>query len=143
MQPQIVLPLRACLAKPQITGARFRNKKALSLDKAFVSRGARIRTWDPLVPNQVHYRTVLHPELSFMLTLLSNIPKRDAKLLKDCNKQNFNLRFLFFCDPTGTRTPNLQLRRLLLYPVELSDLNTSVRRRGDSNPRYVLRRTTV
>ena len=25
------------------------------------------------------------------------------------------------CDPTGTRTPNLQLRRLLLYPVELSD----------------------
>ena len=27
-----------------------------------------------------------------------------------------------FCDPTGTRTPNRQLRRLMLYPVELSDL---------------------
>ena len=26
-----------------------------------------------------------------------------------------------FCDPTGTRTPNRQLRRLMLYPVELSD----------------------
>ena len=30
------------------------------------SRGARIRTWDPLVPNQVHYRTVLHPEQSLV-----------------------------------------------------------------------------
>ena len=27
-------------------------------------RGTRIRTWDPLVPNQVHYRTVLYPENS-------------------------------------------------------------------------------
>ena len=26
-------------------------------------------------------------------------------------------------DPTGTRTPNRQLRRLMLYPVELSDLH--------------------
>jgi hypothetical protein len=30
--------------------------------------------------------------------------------------QHFNIR-----DPTGTRTPNRQLRRLMLYPVELSD----------------------
>ena len=27
----------------------------------------------------------------------------------------------FLSDPTGTRTPNRQLRRLMLYPVELSD----------------------
>ena len=27
-------------------------------------------------------------------------------------------------DPTGTRTPNRQLRRLMLYPVELSDLQS-------------------
>lgn len=26
------------------------------------SRGTRIRTWDPLVPNQVRYRTALHPD---------------------------------------------------------------------------------
>ena len=26
----------------------------------------------------------------------------------------------FLCEGTGTRTPNLQLRRLLLYPVELT-----------------------
>ena len=25
-------------------------------------RGTRIRTWDPLVPNQVRYRTALHPD---------------------------------------------------------------------------------
>ena len=27
-------------------------------------------------------------------------------------------------DPAGTRTPNRQLRRLMLYPVELSDQTT-------------------
>jgi hypothetical protein len=43
------------------------------------SRGARIRTWDPLVPNQVHYRTVLHPEL-IVDDPLSHLPKRDAKI---------------------------------------------------------------
>ena len=31
----------------------------------FISRGDRIRTYDPLVPNQVFYRTELHPETSF------------------------------------------------------------------------------
>ena len=52
-------------------------------------------------------------------------------------------------DPTGTRTPNRQLRRLMLYPVELSDLDqpheigNKMRRGGDSNPRYGLTRTTV
>jgi hypothetical protein len=57
-----------------ITGGRFdkclqnkvvKNKEArLRMTHARrASRGARIRTWDPLVPNQVHYRTVLHPEL--------------------------------------------------------------------------------
>ena len=30
-----------------------------------ISRGDRIRTYDPLVPNQVFYRTELHPETSF------------------------------------------------------------------------------
>ena len=30
-----------------------------------------------------------------------------------------------FCDPAGTRTPNRQLRRLMLYPVELPDPNPS------------------
>jgi hypothetical protein len=34
------------------------NRKALNF-----SRDTRIRTWDPLVPNQVRYRTALHPEL--------------------------------------------------------------------------------
>ena len=32
------------------------------------------------------------------------------------------------CDPTGTRTPNPQLRRLMLYPVELSDPNSAATR---------------
>lgn len=30
---------------------------------------------------------------------------------------------LFACDPTETRTQNRQLRRLMLYPIELSDPN--------------------
>ena len=65
-------------------------------------------------------------------------------------------------DPAGARTPNLLLRRQLLYPVELPDqlapalvskpdfampgsIATSKiqRRGGDSNPRYSLTRTTV
>ena len=37
-----------------------------------ISRGDRIRTYDPLVPNQVFYRTELHPETSFS--------KADAKV---------------------------------------------------------------
>ena len=32
------------------------------------------------------------------------------------------MTLVYISDPTGTRTPNPQLRRLMLYPVELSDL---------------------
>lgn len=32
----------------------------------------------------------------------------------------------WFCDPAGTRTPNRQLRRLMLYPVELPDQTTPI-----------------
>jgi hypothetical protein len=41
---------------------------------------------------------------------------------------------LTFCDPTGTRTPNRQLRRLMLYPVELSDLQYFYAEKGGFEP---------
>src|SRR5687767_4403187 len=54
-------------------------------------------------------------------------PKPGA--LPDCATPRTNIlsvapvlySLLQFRDPTGTRTPNRQLRRLMLYPVELSD----------------------
>jgi hypothetical protein len=45
------------------------------------SRGTRIRTWDPLLPKQVRYRTALRPEFGMSVgkdrlpkTLLLNLP---------------------------------------------------------------------
>ena len=56
-------------------------------------RGDRIRTCDPLVPNQMRYRAALLPVLC-------------------CPK----------CDPDRIRTYDLLLRRQLLYPAELRGL---------------------
>jgi hypothetical protein len=41
------------------------------------------------------------------------------------DKKNRGLSFgsSNLCDPAGNRTPNRQLRRLMLYPIELPDLN--------------------
>ena len=82
-------------------------------------RGGRIRTCGPLVPNQVRYRTAPRPEQYFYF----KISKTTSPVF--CNnsdsKSAFSSLICSLCDPTGTRTPNRQLRRLMLYPVELSD----------------------
>ena len=70
--------------------------------RSFDCRGGRIRTCGPLVPNQVRYRTAPRPEKSLSLFWLGTHTQ-------------------LFRDPAGTRTPNPQLRRLMLYPVELPD----------------------
>ncbi len=48
--------------------------------------------------------------------------------LPDCATPRtiFSLHYFNFRDPTGARTPNRQLRRLMLYPVELSDHVTTL-----------------
>ena len=69
-------------------------------------RGGQIRTDDLLVPNQARYRATLHPELFSS--------REGMKRFRTSN---------YFCDPAGNRTPNRQIRNLMLYPVELPDLN--------------------
>ncbi len=69
-------------------------KKAPNFFEAFESgRGDRIRTCDPLVPNQVRYRPALLPDI-----------------------------FSILGDPDRIRTCDLLLRRQLLYPAELRGL---------------------
>ncbi len=75
-------------------------------------RGGQIRTDDLLVPNQARYRATLHPELFSS--------REGMKRFRTSN---------YFCDPAGNRTPNRQIRNLMLYPVELPDQNFK--------PRYV------
>ena len=76
-------------------------------------RGGQIRTDDLLVPNQARYRATLRPELFKS--------REGIKIFSTSN---------FFCDPAGNRTPNRQIRNLMLYPVELPDLNFKPRNCG-------------
>ena len=72
-------------------------KKAPNLFEAVESgRGDRIRTCDPLVPNQMRYRPALLPVI-----------------------------FSILGDPDRIRTCDLLLRRQLLYPAELRGLSVS------------------
>ena len=60
--------------------AKKREQKSLST--LFDRRGTRIRTWDPLVPNQVRYRTALHPDdFCFLIKDLASF-KSVAKVSK-------------------------------------------------------------
>ena len=38
-------------------------------------RDDRIRTCDPLIPNQVHYQAVLHPEFFKLLTIINKMAR--------------------------------------------------------------------
>ena len=55
----------------------------MSVEMEFNGRGDRIRTYDPLVPNQMRYQTALLPDGS-ALFLSQNNAFGNSKILKDC-----------------------------------------------------------
>jgi hypothetical protein len=62
------------------------------------------------------------PRTKFCLSGLAHIPVNRTADLSECSEDRRCAPTIFsLSDPTGTRTPNRQLRRLMLYPVELSD----------------------
>ena len=57
----IGVPLGPCQGSPTKTGFKFKDLKPVFTEKNG-GRGERIRTFDPLVPNQMRYQAALHPD---------------------------------------------------------------------------------
>ena len=79
-------------------------------------RGGRIRTYDPLVPNQVRYRTALHPAISYSHSIgvaglePVTLPIQNRDALPDCATPR-NILFPFnrggrirTCDPPDSKS---------------------------------------
>ena len=57
----------------------------------------------------------------------------------DIKEKSENLSIFAFSDPVGARTQNLQLRRLLLYPVELRNQACFRRLKGGLNDQHAIK----